>query len=76
MLLLASALQAYAHVSRNMFMLSNLNADNGLSSPRVYSIVVGNSITDGRGSTTNHQNRWTDFLSDALNAVFPIVYKI
>ena len=39
LLLLASALQAYAHVSRNMFMLSNLNADNGLSSPRVYSIV-------------------------------------
>ena len=39
MLLLASALQAYAHISRNMFMLSNLNTDNGLSSPRVYSIV-------------------------------------
>ena len=30
--------------------------------------VLGNSITDGRGSTTNKQNRWTDFLSDALNA--------
>lgn len=30
--------------------------------------VIGNSITDGRGSTTNKQNRWTDFLSDALNA--------
>ena len=29
--------------------------------------VLGNSITDGRGSTTNMQNRWTDFLSDALN---------
>ena len=28
-------------------------------------------ITDGRGSTTNHQNRWTDFLSDALNAEKP-----
>ena len=39
LLLLASALQLYAHISRNMFMLSNLNADNGLSSPRVYSIV-------------------------------------
>ena len=35
---LASALQAYAHISRNMFMLSNVNVDNGLSSPRVYSI--------------------------------------
>lgn len=30
--------------------------------------VLGNSITDGRGSITNKQNRWTDFLSDALNA--------
>ncbi len=33
--------------------------------------VLGNSITDGRGSTTNHQNRWTDFLSDELNAEKP-----
>lgn len=33
--------------------------------------VLGNSITDGRGSTTNQQNRWTDFLSDALNAEHP-----
>ena len=38
LLLLASALQAYAYF-RNMFMLSNLNTDNGLSCPRVYSIV-------------------------------------
>lgn len=27
--------------------------------------VIGNSITDGRGSTTNLQNRWTDFLAEA-----------
>lgn len=33
--------------------------------------ILGNSITDGRGSTTNMQNRWTDFLSDALNAEKP-----
>lgn len=33
--------------------------------------VLGNSITDGRGSTTNMQNRWTDFLSDALNSEKP-----
>ncbi len=33
--------------------------------------ILGNSITDGRGSTTNKQNRWTDFLSDALNAEKP-----
>lgn len=33
--------------------------------------VLGNSITDGRGSTTNKQNRWTDFLSAELNADGP-----
>lgn len=29
--------------------------------------VLGNSITDGRGTTTNKQNRWTDIMSNALN---------
>lgn len=29
--------------------------------------VIGNSITDGRGSTTNKQNRWTDFFAEALD---------
>ena len=28
--------------------------------------VIGNSITDGRGSTTNLQNRWPDVMSEAL----------
>lgn len=28
--------------------------------------VLGNSITDGRGSTTNHQNRWTDVCAETL----------
>jgi lysophospholipase L1-like esterase len=28
--------------------------------------VLGNSITDGRGSGTNKQNRWTDILSEQL----------
>lgn len=30
--------------------------------------ILGNSITDGRGSTTNQQNRWPDNLSRALLA--------
>ncbi len=30
--------------------------------------VIGNSITDGRGTTTNLQNRWTDVLSTRLLA--------
>ena len=28
--------------------------------------VIGNSITDGRGSTTNAQNRWTDIMAESL----------
>ncbi len=30
--------------------------------------VLGNSITDGRGSTTNMQNRWPDYLSNRFLA--------
>lgn len=29
--------------------------------------VLGNSITDGRGSTTDAQNRWTDVLAEAFD---------
>ncbi len=35
--------------------------------------VLGNSITDGRGSTTNLQNRWTDFLAEALGGTVPVL---
>ena len=28
-------------------------------------VVLGDSITDGNGTTTNKQNRWTDFLAEA-----------
>jgi len=30
--------------------------------------VLGNSITDGRGSTTNRQNRWPDVMAEALSS--------
>ena len=30
--------------------------------------ILGNSITDGKGSTTNAQNRWPDFMSEIMNA--------
>ena len=33
--------------------------------------ILGNSITDGRGSTTNQQNRWADVLSRRLLANAP-----
>ena len=39
LLLWAKALHAREQISRNMFMVTNLNTENGLSSSRVYSIV-------------------------------------
>lgn len=36
------------------------------SEPTPCIAIIGNSITDGRGSTTNMQNRWPDFLAKAL----------
>ncbi|MCF3107722.1 SGNH/GDSL hydrolase family protein [Niabella sp. CC-SYL272] len=38
-----------------------------IAAPGAFAIaVLGNSITDGRGSGTNKQNRWTDILSGRL----------
>lgn len=40
-----------------------------VNSKKGYAVaILGNSITDGRGSTTNEQNRWTDILSKRLLA--------
>ena len=50
----------------------NLSAIEVLTEPETPVVaILGNSITDGRGSTTNKQNRWTDFLSEALNEEKP-----
>ena len=35
--------------------------------------VIGNSITDGRGTTTNLQNRWTDVCAEALGGKVSIL---
>lgn len=35
--------------------------------------ILGNSITDGRGSTTDKQNRWPDRLAEALNGKIGIL---
>lgn len=35
--------------------------------------VIGNSITDGRGSTTNKQNRWTDFMAEAYEGTTAVL---
>lgn len=45
----------------------NINQIHVLTSPPAASIaILGNSITDGRGSTTNQQNRWPDIFSEEL----------
>jgi lysophospholipase L1-like esterase len=38
------------------------------SAPSACVAILGNSITDGRGSVTNMQNRWPDVLSESLLA--------
>ncbi|GAB3026572.1 SGNH/GDSL hydrolase family protein [Niabella terrae] len=46
------------------YLISRLDV---LSAPEAAAVaVLGNSITDGRGSGTNQQNRWTDILSERL----------
>jgi lysophospholipase L1-like esterase len=45
----------------------NINAIDVLSPSTAACVaILGNSITDGRGSTTNLQNRWPDVFSEAL----------
>lgn len=45
----------------------NINAIDVLApSPAACIAILGNSITDGRGSTTNMQNRWPDVFSESL----------
>ncbi|MEG8946775.1 GDSL-type esterase/lipase family protein [Rosettibacter firmus] len=45
----------------------NINAIEVLVPSNYASVaILGNSITDGRGSTTNMQNRWTDIFSEKL----------
>ncbi len=45
----------------------NINRIDVLTTPQAASIaILGNSITDGRGSITNEQNRWPDILSERL----------
>lgn len=45
----------------------NISAIDVLDATSSSIAILGNSITDGKGSTTNAQDRWPDFLSVALN---------
>ena len=45
----------------------NISAIDVLDATASSIAILGNSIADGKGSTTNAQDRWPDFLSAALN---------
>lgn len=45
----------------------NISAIDVLDATSSAIAILGNSITDGKGSTTNGQDRWPDFLSIAMN---------
>lgn len=49
----------------------NIAAVDVYAEPKDVIAVIGNSITDGRGSTTNMQNRWTDILAEQLHKTDP-----
>jgi lysophospholipase L1-like esterase len=38
--------------------------------------ILGNSITDGKGSTTNQQNRWPDEMSEELNRAYAKAFSL
>ena len=44
----------------------------GINKPTCWA-VLGNSITDGRGTTTNMQNRWTDVCAEAMDGKVSIL---
>lgn len=51
----------------------NIAAIDVLNSPSGAIAILGNSITDGRGSTTNAQNRWPDALATALQGQWGVL---
>jgi lysophospholipase L1-like esterase len=48
------------------YYISGIDVMAGASARAV--VAVGDSITDGRGTDTNHNNRWTDVLAERLQA--------
>ena len=61
---LGSAMLQNADVVDHWYYLAGL--DVGATQGAVSVGVIGDSITDGHGSTTNHNDRWTDFLAHRL----------
>lgn len=53
-----------AVTTEHWYIITGIDVIAGASSRAV--VAIGDSITDGRGSTTNMQNRWTDNLANRL----------
>lgn len=51
----------------------NISAIDVQAEGRICWAALGNSITDGRGTTTNLQNRWTDVCAEALEGEVSIL---
>ncbi|MGW0811200.1 SGNH/GDSL hydrolase family protein [Nonomuraea sp. NPDC002799] len=48
------------------YLLSGVEVESGPATAAL--VLLGDSLTDGRGSTTNHDDRWPDRLADRLHA--------
>lgn len=55
-----------AEVTAHWYIINAIEVQAGKKAGAI--AILGNSITDGRGSTTDAQNRWTDILSKRLLA--------
>jgi lysophospholipase L1-like esterase len=62
----ATGAAVYQPVAKTDHWYSLMNIDVMPTQPATCIAALGNSITDGRGSGTNRQNRWTDILSQRL----------
>jgi lysophospholipase L1-like esterase len=59
-----SSSMPFAVATEHWYLITGIDVIAGPSSRAV--VVIGDSITDGRGSTTNMQNRWPDNLATRL----------
>lgn len=65
----AAAAMPAVNSTRHWYVITGVETWAGLSSEAV--VVLGDSITDGRGSTTDGNNRWPDDLAQRLQANAP-----
>jgi lysophospholipase L1-like esterase len=62
----SAASMTSAQMTDHWFYISGIDVMADASATAV--VAIGDSITDGRGTDTNHNNRWTDILASRLQA--------